>query len=55
MENPKNVKRSIRIPKELHERLEKIAKERNKSVKVNLYGADESAFISYQYEEVSSP
>lgn len=29
--------------------------ERNKSVKVTLYGADDSSFISYQYEGVSSP
>ena len=29
--------------------------ERNKTVRVKLYGADESAFVSYQYEEVSSP
>lgn len=29
--------------------------ERNKTIKVKLYGADDSSFISYQYEGVSSP
>lgn len=32
MENPKNVKRSIRIPKEMNERLQEIASRENKSV-----------------------
>ena len=32
MENPNNIKRSIRIPKELHEGLEEAAKEREISV-----------------------
>lgn len=32
MENPNNIKRSIRIPKELHEELEELAKIRGISV-----------------------
>ena len=32
MENPNNVKRSIRIPKEMHEELEEIARKREISV-----------------------
>ena len=32
MENPNNVKRSIRIPRELHEELEMVAKAREISV-----------------------
>ena len=32
MENPKNVKRSIRIPKEMNARLQEIALKENKSV-----------------------
>lgn len=32
MENPNNIKRSIRIPKELHEELERIAKYKEISV-----------------------
>ena len=32
MENPNNVKRSIRIPKEMHEELEMVAKAREISV-----------------------
>ena len=32
MENPNNVKRSIRIPKELHEELEMVARAREISV-----------------------
>ena len=32
MENPKNVKRSIRIPREINERLQGIAEKEKKSV-----------------------
>jgi len=32
MENPKNIKRSIRIPKEMNERLQEIADKEKKSV-----------------------
>lgn len=32
MENPNKVKRSIRIPKEIHDRLKEIAREKQKSV-----------------------
>lgn len=32
MENPKNVKRSIRIPKEINQKLKVIAMENNKSI-----------------------
>jgi len=32
MENPKNIKRSIRIPKEMNERLQEIACKEKKSI-----------------------
>lgn len=32
MENPKNVKRSIRIPREINEKLQEMAKEEKRSV-----------------------
>ena len=32
MENPKNIKRSIRIPREINEKLQEIAIKKNKSV-----------------------
>lgn len=32
MENPKNVKRSIRIPREINDKLQEMAKEEHRSV-----------------------
>ena len=45
----KQVEVSIRFQKGLG------VAERNKTIKVKLYGTDDSSFISYQYEEVSTP